>query len=184
MKPKISAFSGRVTLFAVLNISCASSICSRCNQSTNMSIYFGFQQTIQLKRSRMLTVRDKPFLVLAAALGCGVVCIRICVTVWAGLTVCTATGVVSTEVITVGVVVGVTVVDVVVVGVVAAKQTIISHNQFFCSSYRVAETQMKIQDNIFKLHNIIIVSSSKTFGSTTPLEDLCVGKVLCRVNCV
>lgn len=27
------------------------------------------------------TVRDRPFLVLAAALGCAVVCIRICVTV-------------------------------------------------------------------------------------------------------
>lgn len=31
IKPKIRAFSGRVTLFAVLNISCASNICSRCN---------------------------------------------------------------------------------------------------------------------------------------------------------
>ena len=28
MKPKISAFSGRVTLFEVRNISCASTICS------------------------------------------------------------------------------------------------------------------------------------------------------------
>lgn len=67
------------------------------------------------------TVRDKPFLVLAAALGCAVVCIRICVTVWAGLTVCTATGVLSTDVITVGVATGSTVVCVVVVvDVVAA----------------------------------------------------------------
>lgn len=31
IKPRIRAFSGRVTLFAVLNISCASNICSRCN---------------------------------------------------------------------------------------------------------------------------------------------------------
>lgn len=34
IKPKIRAFSGRVTLFAVLNISCASNICSRCNPIT------------------------------------------------------------------------------------------------------------------------------------------------------
>lgn len=34
IKPKIRAFSGRVTLFAVLNISCASNICSRCNLIT------------------------------------------------------------------------------------------------------------------------------------------------------
>lgn len=31
MKPKIRAFSGRVTLFAVLNISCAAYICSLCS---------------------------------------------------------------------------------------------------------------------------------------------------------
>lgn len=67
------------------------------------------------------TVRDKPFLVFAAALaGCAVVCIRICVTVWAGLTVCTPTGVLSTGVITVGVVTGITVLGVIgVLGVEA-----------------------------------------------------------------
>lgn len=30
MKPRMRAFSGRVTLLAVLNISCAANICSLC----------------------------------------------------------------------------------------------------------------------------------------------------------
>lgn len=32
MKPRMRAFSGRVTLLAVLNISCAANICSLCEQ--------------------------------------------------------------------------------------------------------------------------------------------------------
>lgn len=73
-----------------------------------------------------LTVRDRPFLVLAAALGGGVPCIRymvfwISVTVWVGLTVWTATGILSTGFITVGELTGSTVIVVVgVVNVVAA----------------------------------------------------------------
>lgn len=32
MKPRMRAFSGRVTLLAVLNISCAANICSLCKR--------------------------------------------------------------------------------------------------------------------------------------------------------
>lgn len=68
------------------------------------------------------TVRDRPFLVFAAALaGCAVVCIRICVTVCAGLTVCTPTGVLSIGDITVGVVTGNTVLGTVGVDGVVAR---------------------------------------------------------------
>lgn len=81
----------------------------------------------KLKIFCKLTVRDKPFLVLAAALGCAVLCIRytvlwISVTVWVGLTVWTATGILSTGFITVGELTGNTVI--VVVGVVIVVATI------------------------------------------------------------
>ena len=62
------------------------------------------------KNTSILTVRDNPFLVLAVAFaGCAVVCMRIWVTVWAGLTVWTPIGVLSVGVT--GVIVAVTAAD-------------------------------------------------------------------------
>lgn len=74
----------------------------------------------------MLTVRDNPFLVFAVEpAGCAAVWIRIWVTVWAGLTVCTPIGALSVGVVA-GVATGSDELGVEgVVGVVAVKNRII-----------------------------------------------------------
>lgn len=43
MKPRMRAFSGRVTLLAVLNISCAANICSLCSAGRGVSAWLAAQ---------------------------------------------------------------------------------------------------------------------------------------------
>ena len=61
-KPSIKAFSGRVTLFDVLNISCASTICSLCNRwshSEHMSTVPSYKHeiiSVQVKKETIAQV--------------------------------------------------------------------------------------------------------------------------------